>query len=98
MPRADARRLASRLAQKRQEPIDENGLTGQDLDPRLLDAEPARAVDLRECRAAAAAARPFPLEAAAIDRRRIQVALKREGRHDLAARLNGIAQRPGRTL
>src|SRR5436309_12213190 len=61
---------------------------------RGVRRKPLRAVDFRKARPAATLRRPFQLECIRPERRRIEIALEREGGDDLAARLRDLAERP----
>src|SRR5262245_30712218 len=85
------------LARRRchcQQAVDELTLPLQDLLARRLDRKPFSAVDFRKARPAAALGRPLQLECVRLERRRIEVALDREGRDNLTARLRNLTERP----
>src|SRR5437016_6056278 len=75
-----------------QQPLDELRLPAQDLGSRLRRAEPAGAIDLRECPALAAFRRPFDLERIGPDVGDVEIALDRKGDDPLPAWLNDLAK------
>src|SRR5918999_3981608 len=91
----DSTRVAgggSRPGARFRQPVQQRGLRGVDLLPRLLEPEPARAVDLRELGHAAGPRRPLDRERVGADRRRVEVALRRPGGDALAAALRDRAE------
>src|ERR1700730_1256330 len=84
--------------QCRDQPRDELGLTCQNLSSRFVGSKPGGTVDFRKGFLAPAPGRPFQLELVAAQLRRIEIAFKREGGHDLASGRNKIPERHELTI